>query len=419
MLPLAAADAPEPAKPTKQFVAVFDFICPANPEVGNDLARRVRGRLTRCSVGMEVIDHISMQELTHQLAPRVYTSDKQMARWLGAPIGATAAVWGNLAISGNAHTLTVRYVDLSGNAWRKVFTDATERARGLLARQVVEAITGRPEWTPPQYGDEAEPPELGKPLNVNGGFDAKGFHPPGWQPVDGVSSLLVKHAGRGRVLRFNTNLDRDLWLAWQHAVRRGEGDPTKAPKIAPSPQKYRNVGAMEGVMLMSEWINAEPGRRYWLTADVRGPTAQDFAPKIFIKGYADFAATADSLSEVSLQELALTPETFAQLPERRRKELIAADVRNHPERHRREVYRWRLACRDEKGKPEAWRHCAGVFPPRGGLPSNVKYLRIQIYAYWPPGEYLFDNVHLYADPRQTTTAPAVEPRTPGRKVGIQ
>jgi len=417
--PSPAATTQPVRSPQRQLVAVFDFTCQADQQTGRDLSRRVRGLLSRSTADIEVIDHLSMNELTDALDVRLDTPDQLMAAWLADRIGATAAVWGELATSGAEHTLTVRYVDLTGIAWRKVFTDATERAGGQIARGVAQAITGRAAWTPPQYGDETEPKQFDKPLNRNGSFDAKGFDPVGWDPVDGVSSLVVPRAGRGRVLRLNTHLDRDAWLTLQHTRRRGEGDPRNPPKIGPSPQRYRNVGAMEGVMLLSEWLPAAPGRRYWLTADVRGPAKGDLAPKIFIKGYRDFAAKADSLSDVSLRELALTPAAFAALDETRRKELIAADARAHPERHRREVYRWYLACRDETGDPDAWRHCAAPFPPCGGLPADVQYLRIQIYAYWPLGEYLFDNVHLYADPRQTAPAPAVQPQTPGGRGNLK
>jgi len=37
---------------------------------------------------------------------------------------------------------------------------------------------------------------------------------------------------------------------------------------------------------------------------------------------------------------------------------------------------------------------------------------VQIYAYWPPGPFRFDNVHLYKDPRQKAPLPEVKPRTP-------
>ena len=33
-------------------------------------------------------------------------------------------------------------------------------------------------------------------------------------------------------------------------------------------------------------------------------------------------------------------------------------------------------------------------PNDNELTQNVRYIRIQIYAFWPPGEYWFDNVRV-------------------------
>jgi hypothetical protein len=196
----------------------------------------------------------------------------------------------------------------------------------------------------------------------------------------------------------------------------GQADPNRPPQI-PTDTGYSSVAGAEGVHFCSDWIAAQKGRRYWLTADVKCARTGGAFPKIFVKGFADFSASADGLPERSLVERGLTPETFAAVPAAQRKELIAADARSHPDRYRREVYRWYLACRNEGGD---WTHVAQAFPPRGGLPARVQWLQIQIYAYWPPGEYLFDNVFLYADPSLRTpagarqTAPLSEepPRTP-------
>jgi hypothetical protein len=92
----------------------------------------------------------------------------------------------------------------------------------------------------------------------------------------------------------------------------------------------------------------------------------------------------------------LSPKDFAALPEPKRKLLIEADAKKHPMRYVRECYRWYLPCVARPGK---WLHFAAPFPPRGPLPDNVEYLQIQIYSYWPPGEYLWDNVLLYEAPQ--------------------
>ncbi|HUU60017.1 MAG TPA: type II secretion system protein GspG, partial [Phycisphaerae bacterium] len=48
-----------------------------------------------------------------------------------------------------------------------------------------------------------------------------------------------------------------------------------------------------------------------------------------------------------------------------------------------------------------------------GLPKDVRWLRIDVHAYWPPGNYYFDNVNLCKDPRQKAPLDEAKPRTPG------
>ncbi len=399
--------------PPKRFVAVFDIACPADARIGRQMTFSIRTRLARRREQFEVIDQLTMADFTPKGGLPVETTDAKVITLISDRVGANVAIWGTLTVRGKQYELTVRLVDLTKDRtkalWRKVFTDDTERARGVIATRVVEALRGRPEWRPPEQGDEAEPKNFGKPLNVNGGFDAPGFHPRGWEKVDGISSMLTDHPGRGRVLRIYTNLDRNPWVAWRHKVRLGTGDPRKPPKIGPPKNQYAAVGAIEGVKLVSDWIDAKPGRRYWLVADVKGKTTDMFFTKIFVRGYADFAEHADAMSDVSLHERKLTPQSFAALPASRQKAIIRADAKLHPDRYRRAVYDWYLACRDLVG--QEWKHHAGVVPPRGGLPANVKYLRIHAYAYWPLGEYLFDNVHLYDDPNQAVPLPEVKARS--------
>ncbi|NLF31690.1 MAG: hypothetical protein GX591_12480 [Planctomycetes bacterium] len=405
--------APTRAAPPRAIVAVFDFACPADGDLGADLARRLRRRLTERAEGTEVIDSLTMQSLTQRLAVTAATDADRIRSWLDEPIAATTAVWGDVAADGEAIRLEVLVLDASGAFWRRTFTDSTARARPVVVRQAAEAILDRPAWVPPQVGDEArpDPRTLGKPLNPNGSFDAGRPHPDGWDPMDGAATRLIDCDGRGQVLRINTHLDRDAWRAWRHALDRGEADAADPPAIGPAASPYRNVAGLEGVHVAGDWIEARPGSRYWLTADAQGPADAGHFPRIFVKGYAD--TPADALGAAALHELGLTAETFAALEEPRRRELIAADARLHPERHRREVYRWYLACRPEAGAdPAAWRRHDGPFPPRGGLPANVRYLRLEVYASWPPGVYLFDNVHLYRMDSAPTAPASGTPSSP-------
>ena len=73
-------------------------------------------------------------------------------------------------------------------------------------------------------------------------------------------------------------------------------------------------------------------------------------------------------------------------------------------------------CKEAKGQ---WLHLSAPFPPRGGLPKNVKWLRVVVYAYWPPGDFVFDDVMLYKAPRQKAPQPEEKARTKRFKSGIQ
>ncbi|MDY7009353.1 MAG: hypothetical protein SVV80_01185 [Planctomycetota bacterium] len=402
----------ETSMPRSKYVVVFDFTCKEKAGYGSQLADSVRLRLRRHE-DCKVIDRFTTAEMTPPAGVSLKTSDKDIIALLKSKFAAHIAVFGDVQKMGPSFRAEIRCVDISGDkpaAWTKAFSNHTERARGVVAMQIVEAVRGQAEWKPPEYGNETEPKSFSKPLNVNGDFQSGKT---GWEMgPDNVTTFLVadpRKDRQGRVLRIFTDVERDAWLKYRRDLILGKADPENPPKIGTVANKYATVAGLEGVHYRSEWIKATPGRRYWLVADMKGRTSGMFFAKIFVKGFNDFSALADGLSESALAELGLAPDEFVALPADKQKQLIAANAKKHPERHRREVYRWYLACRNEKND---WRHYAAPFPPRGGLPKNVQWLRIDIYAYWPPGEYFFDDVHLYADPRQKEPQPEEKPRTP-------
>jgi len=404
LAPPAGAGEPAPAK-AKVYAVVFDFTCP-HGAYGRQLSDSVRLRLRRHEE-YDVLDRLSTQEASGPLGA---DARKTVIKLMDS-LAANLAVYGSVSRQGAQVRAEVSCIDLTdvegkGRQWIKVFTDSGERARGNIAMKIVEAIRGQAEWVPPQYGDEEEPKNLAQALNANGGFE-KGRA--GWDRPDNVSTFIEQGpAGRGKILRIRTDLARGPWLEYKRALMFGQADPGKPPKIARD-TSYGSVAGLEGVHFASEWIKATPGRRYWMVADFNGKTAGAMFPKIFVKGFRKTEHALDGLPETSLAALGLTPKQFARLPARKRKELIAEDARKNPMRYVRECYRWYLACRNEEG---GWRHFAAPCPPRGGLPDYVEWLQIQVYAYWPPGTYCFDNVHLYADPNQKAPAPEEKARTP-------
>lgn len=413
LLTLLTASAASAAPPKKSYVAVFDFkSTPA--AAGEQLADSVRIMLRRHEE-FDVLDRLSVREAGE--APGLDADPNAVRRTMKEKLAVNVALYGTVVNRGGMTFVEVRCLDQRDpkkpGGWRETFSDGTERARGLLAAAIVEKLRGQAQWKPPEYGDEEEPKTWPKPLNVNGDFEAGGA---GWEGPDNVATFLDKAAPRtaagktekSTILRIRTDLDRWPYLDYLRKLRFGQADANKPPTIGRD-TSYASLAGMEGVFYRSRWLDAAAGQRYWLTADMKGKTAGIFFPKIFIKGFQDDSARVDALSEQSLVDLKMSAEQYGALPRERQAALLAADKRKNPDRYRRECFRWFLSCRNEEG---AWKHYAAPFPPRGGLPANVRWLRIEVYSYWPPGEYLFDNVNLYLDPRQKAPLPEEAARTP-------
>jgi len=388
-------------KATKTHVVIFDTAC-RDGDYGEKLSDSIRLRLARHKE-FSVVDRFTTRDVAESIGSDADRS--KVISLMKDKLLVTAAVYGTVSVRGkqvDANVACINFTDPAKRAdWTLSLSDSTQRSRGLIARAVVEKLTQKAEWTPPQYGDEEEPKKFGKPLNVNGSFD-KGHT--GWDAPDLAATFLIDGPkGRGKVLKVLTTANRDQWIAYRRKLRMGLTKPTKDHGVT-----YRGepVAALEGVHYRSDWIDAKPGRRYWLIADKKGPGA-----KVFIKGFLDWSGQASGLPESSLARLGLTPEKFANLPPDTQKRMIKADAKAHPEQYRRECYRWYLNC----GGSNDWKHHAAPFPPRGGLPKHVRWLQIQVYSYWPPGQYLWDNVHLYKDPRQKAPLPEVNPRTKNYK----
>jgi hypothetical protein len=390
-----------PASQPKAYVAVFDFATVGEGDWGKQLADSVRLRLARHKE-LEVIDGLTIAGASGPAG--VQTPRDRLLALMTKALGANVAFYGTVSREGARTVARVACLDLRMPGepveWTREISRDGERARGLIAQELVEAFTGQLEWKPPEYGDEPEPRNFGKPLNVNGSFEAAG----GWERPDGVSQLLVKEEGRGTVLRINTALQRDPWLEYKRKLLLGQASPDNPPKIARD-TSYGSVAGLEGVHFKSEWIKASPGIRYWLTADCKGPGGA----KVFVKGFRSYAREEDSISESALAQLKMTPQQFAALDESQRRKLIEADAKANPMRYLRECYRWYLNCGKSDNK---WTHFAAPVPPRGGLPDNVEWIQLQVYSYWPPGDYYWDNVNLFADPNQKAPLTEEARRTP-------
>jgi TolB-like protein len=410
MLPgVGAGAADEPAsrpatQQVKTYIAVLDF---AGGEAGERLADSLRLRLRRHEA-FTVINRLTTQEMSGPVGAGAGRDD--VLRLMTRRLGVNVAFYGTVRPQAEGLAVEARRLDLrSGEPepFARTYTDDTERSRAVIVRDIVEDFTGQAEWTPPQYGDEEEPERFGPPLNANGGFEDGRA---GWDHPDNVGTFLQRGPeGRGRILRIRTDLKRGPWLRYRRALRLGRADPTDPPSVGRD-TGYGSVAGVEGVHYRGELMKARSGQRYWIVADHCGPGGA----KVFVKGFRSSPKALDGLPESSLAERGLTARQFAALPDARRKRIIAADAKAHPMRYLLECYRTYLNCSGSDGE---WKHFAKPFPPRGGLPENVEYLQIQVYCNWPPGDYLWDEVHLYKDPRQTAPLPEEPARTPNVRRG--
>ena len=401
------ATAPASA-PAKALTLIFDFASDPKGNAGTTLADSLRLRLARHAEFI-VVDRITTHEIREE--PVAFATDSaEVIDLVKESAQARLALYGTAQHRGDTwkvDLVILDFKDADKPAVEKLtFSAEGERAAGLVATKIVEAIRKHNQWRPPEYGDEDEPKELGTPL-VLGDFEK---FAPQWDRPDNVSTFLeAGPKGRGTVLRIRTDLLREPWLEYKRKLMFGQADPNDPPGIPRDTSDHNSVASLEGVHYRSEWIDAAAGQRYWLVADMKGKTKGMFFPKIYVKGYYDCSAQADSIPEQSLVERKMTAKQFAAMPADKRKELLAQDVKLHGDRYRRECFRWYLSCRNEA---DEWTHYAAPLPPRGGLGKKVRWLRVEIHAYWPPGEYRFDNVSLYKDPRQKTPQPEEAPRTP-------
>ncbi len=192
----------------------------------------------------------------------------------------------------------------------------------------------------------AMPLAAGENLVKNGNFDegeACALH---WERADGLTSFFEYEEGRGRIVKMDTQVERRQALDWN---RKFKADSTlDPPKKKPIDKKsYGTIGAVEGVMLDSEWIDAKPGQNYKLTVDFKG----EGKPFVWIKG---------------------------KLMHPRRNVLVDA-------------YQTRLEPHSPS-KTE-WRTFSIGFNPTAESPRVCKF-KVRLYAYWPNGVYFFDNVRV-------------------------
>lgn len=243
----------------------------------------------------------------------------------------------------------------------------------------------------PQPGGEAakspapEPKKPGpKNLLPNGGFEEGDDSPVGWQKIDGLSSFWIDDADprRGKVMKFDTDVLQSQAYAWWSKIVEGaaaKDAPAKQPTVEP---KYDTLAGLDGVWFYSDYVPVEPDKKYWLTVDAKGPGIL-----VWLVGYPDKPDTTFGADQGALQQY-----------------LTEAKGRAEPQKRGRPAFIHKYVWKGQMpaGGSDEWKtysRRAKPFEPTKNTP-NVRYVRVLIYPFWPPGTYYVDNVRLteYVEP---------------------
>jgi hypothetical protein len=221
-------------------------------------------------------------------------------------------------------------------------------------------------------------------LLPNGDFEEGEGSPRAWQQIDGLSTFWVDDpdSARGKVLRFDTDVLQSQAYRWWGKIVEG-ASPREAPPKEPTVEpKYDTLAGLDGVWYYSDYVPVERGKSYWLTLDVKGP-----AILVWLVGYPDKPDTTFGADQGALQQYLQEAAGTAEPQKRGRKAFI-----------HKYVWKGQLTA----GGSDQWQtysRRAKPFSPTKNTPS-VRYVRVLLYPFWPPGEYRVDNVRLteYEEP---------------------
>ena len=356
--PATAPAAPPAAEPAQEelVVAIFPFTSPDAGAAGRQFADNLRLRAKR--LGLVVVEPLSLGEAMAGAAPATLkTPPAEMAAILKDRLAARFGLWGEVRPDGDSLVIQVRGMDLAKAADRLTLSRTYEAPEKQLVNPVQDEIlrdlTGRAKKSVPEATPEADAkvPTVGPELVKNGDFEAGRDNPDAWQRPDGLTTFWAAEGKPGKCLKVNTDVNHDQWVEWQKKYKAG-APATEAPAPTPtSGAKYDTVAGIYGAAYFSDPIPVQPSKAYKVSVNYRGPSSDFFFPKLFVRGYGDVKG------------------------------------------EKRAVYDAYLALRSKtQGKEWEWNVRIVEIPKDTAAP--VEFVRLMLYAYWPPGTYWFDNVSM-------------------------
>lgn len=220
-------------------------------------------------------------------------------------------------------------------------------------------------------------PSSGSNLIENGDFErGKGVSPDGWQRPDELTTFWVESPGRkGRSIKIDTDVLASQYRERQDAIAKAlaEGKeppppPARKPTRAP---KFDTVAGLDGVHYASrKEVPIREGAAYRLSVDAKVEGKGN--PRVWVKAIGEVKSSSGTRERV--------------------------------------VWEKALEC---KGADKEWKTFSMAFSASGPVRQGATRLRVELYAYWPPAVYYFDNVRLEEIPaegaQQTKTASEAPP----------
>jgi hypothetical protein len=294
---------------------------------------------------------------------------------------------------GRAHLAAERYGEARDALEEAVGIEGyREHAEALALLSAARKAVGAAPVTTTRVGKQGN-------LVLNGDFaDGKNGAPLGWTPPDNLTVYWHDDPDMGKCIRMDTDVYRAEWE--EH--RKNPDIPMK--KTPTTGTRYNTVGGTAGVAVYSRPIPVEQDAYYLVEYDIKGQGE----PFVFVKGFWKCAA----------EDLAAQGEKifFRPFDDGPSFSLMAMGTSGEERRAPRpgdyiQSYRRRVVARFPDDDKEGWRHFKSVihFEPR----HHVELVMLELYAFWPPGDYYFDNVSM----KRVTKAYADEYEAERRKLG--
>ena len=308
-------------------------------------------------LGLVTVDPLSFREVMAGAAPvTLETPPAEVVKILKERFSARYGLWGSVKPEGAGLAMDVRGVDAQAGD-KPVISGTYRAAEKQLVNPVQDdlllELTGRKKKPVPEATPEADAkvPTIGPELVKNGGFEAGTKSPDNWQRIDGLTTFWPAEGRTGKGLKVVTDVYHDQWVEWQKQYKAG-ATADKAPKAAQtSGNKYDTVAGIYGVAYDSDPIPVTPGKSYKITISYKGKSDDFFFPKLFIRGW----AKVDNTDQV--------------------------------------VYDAYLALRCATGGKD-WESNVRIIDVPKDTQSPIKFIKLKIYAYWPPGTFYFDDVSM-------------------------